>query len=142
MDTNFTFHLDLLVAVLAALSYKTIRTLINNFLSDSILKTLGLAFKNIRSDMYFWGGIGRVLYFLVSTTFLLTMVLFHFIFAIDILFIVKKHICQIVTTSSMLLGFWFKDHGIGAWLPTCHVFQFRSHWSLIWFFFKWGFTHA
>lgn len=41
-DKHFTFHLDLLVAlVLAALSYKAIISLIHNFLSDSISKVLG-----------------------------------------------------------------------------------------------------
>lgn len=52
-DKKFTFHLDRLVAlVLAALNCGTIITLINNFLSGSITKILGLAFLNVRSGAY------------------------------------------------------------------------------------------
>ena len=131
-DKNFTFHLDLLVAlVLSALSYKTISTLIHNFLSESILKTLGLAFKNIRSDIYLGGKLVEVYIF----WFLPHSFLWWFYFIIFChwysIYSKVKHIYQTVTTSSMLLAFWFKDHGMGAWLHRCHVFQFCSHWPLV-----------
>lgn len=38
-----------------------------------------MAFQNIRSDVYFGGVLVEVYNFLVSTTFLLMVVLFHFI---------------------------------------------------------------